>query len=135
MPQEDVLEPELPGLVTLLYEMQLRNFSAHRDLLTDTLRAIPVPDDRMTDLFRTYFDELLHLQPGECDQCREWHIRRHAGYWGANPLYCGRCLLRIVNVFEKHNRWPDPNLEIPTSTRENNEAHTITPKDPTEPGE
>lgn len=135
MPQEDVERPELPTLVELLYEMQLRDFSAHHDILSDTLRVIPTPDDRLTKLFRDFYDQLLYLQPGECDQCRTWHIRRHAGYWGASPLYCGLCLHRIINLFERNNRWPDANFEIPTSDRENYETHTLETQDPFEPGE
>jgi len=134
MPQEDVNSPKLPPLVSLLYELQMMGYSTHRDILLDELRVIPVPDDRLTELVKEHYDELLYLQPGVCDQCQQWHIRRHDAYWGATPLYCGLCLLRLIKAFEKQGVWPDPHLEVPTSDRENNEANPTQAQDTTEPG-
>ena len=123
MPQEDITPPVLPDLLVLLYELQVRGFSAHVEIATEELRVIPAPDERLIAKIKEHYEELLYLQPGVCDQCQTWNIRRHDAYWGATPLYCALCLLKIVKVFEKHDRWPDVHFEFAVPDRENNEEN------------
>ena len=134
MPQEDVPAPALPSLIELLYEFQMFGFSAHLDYSTSELRVIPAPELRLIEDIKEHYDELLYLQPGVCDQCLQWQIRRHTAYWGATVLYCGLCLLKAINLFEKHDRWPETMLDIPTSDRENNEANPTEAQDSAESG-
>ena len=134
MAQEDVTPPPLPSLVAMLYKMQLFGYSAHHDLITDTLRVIPAPPPEMMGDIKDHYEQLLYLQPGICDQCQAWAMRRHDAYWGAQPLYCGHCLHRIVRLFNDKDRWPEPHFEMPVSDRENDEANTAETQDSPEPG-
>ena len=114
MPQEDVETPNLPNMVALLHDLQLGLYSLDWNRDIGILHCTPNPPEDMVKSIRYWYDELKFLQPGVCDSCQQWNIRRLDAYWGASPLYCPRCLNRLLQYFDKTDTWPTvqfPELE------------------------
>ena len=111
MGQRDVDTPSLPGLVTILYELQISMTSVNwkRDL--DKLHVHPQPDADLTDKIRAAFDELRYLLPGYCDGCLEWSIKRQEMYWGAHPHLCFKCQHSVIVQLDSGRvEWPEPHF-------------------------
>jgi hypothetical protein len=109
--QEDVQIPDLPALVMLLSDFQIGQYSVEINRTSRMLFVWPTPPDEITELVKVYFEELTYLQPGVCDTCQQWHIRRFDAYWGASPLYCARCLSRIIKHFNTTETWPEVTID------------------------
>lgn len=114
MPQEDIEQPELPDLVRLLSELQIRSVTVDRILGGSQIHVTPAPDDELVDWIQEHFKAIEHLLPGVCDGCDRWTIRRIEAYWSARPHFCTRCHHLVIAYMESTGEWPEIKIEIPT---------------------
>lgn len=109
--QEDVAVPQLPELVMFLHDLQIGQYSIEVNRTSKMLFVWPTPPDEYTALVKKFYAELDFLQPGICDTCKQWHLRRFDAYWGASPLFCARCLSRIIKHFNTTESWPEVEID------------------------
>lgn len=111
---EDIDAMKFDGLLITLYKFQWYGLSFDWSYKDEMLHSVPVPPDHLNDRIQTYYDQIRHLQPGYCDECGEWWMKRVQAYWGARPLFCVPCWKRRLSTFQETNRWPEPEFEYET---------------------
>lgn len=104
--QEDIDEVIFPRIVVTLFLLQMHELSVEWDFV-ENLKVIPIPDNEdLTERITEHFDELKELQPGHCDECCAWSIKRIKAYWGPRPMFCIQCWRRRMNTYIRTGEWP-----------------------------
>jgi hypothetical protein len=71
-------------------------------------KVTPLPDrDSIADRISENFEQLKSLQPGHCDECGQWAIKRVRAYWGPKPMFCVPCWRSRLLQYQRTNHWPE----------------------------
>jgi hypothetical protein len=105
--QEDIDEVGFPPIVVTLYLLQVDELSIEWDYV-ENLKVTPLPDrESIADRISENFNELKALQPGHCDECSCWSIKRVRAYWGPKPMFCVPCWRSRLLQYQRTNHWPE----------------------------
>jgi len=105
--QEDIDEVGFPPIVVTLYLLQVDELSVEWDYV-ENLKVTPLPDrESIADRISENFNELKSLQPGHCDECGQWAIKRIRAYWGPKPMFCVPCWRSRLLQYQRTNHWPE----------------------------
>jgi len=105
--QEDIDEVGFPPIVVTLYLLQVDELSVEWDYV-ENLKVTPLPDrDSIADRISENFEQLKSLQPGHCDECGQWAIKRVRAYWGPKPMFCVPCWRSRLLQYQRTNHWPE----------------------------
>jgi hypothetical protein len=105
--QEDIDEVGFPPIVVTLYLLQVDELSIEWDYV-ENLKVTPLPDrESIADRISENFNELKSLQPGHCDECGQWAIKRVRAYWGPKPMFCVPCWRSRLIQYQRTNHWPE----------------------------
>jgi len=105
--QEDIDEVGFPPIVVTLYLLQVDELSVEWDYV-ENLKVTPLPDrESIADRISENFNELKALQPGHCDECCSWSIKRIRAYWGPKPMFCVPCWRSRLLQYQRTNHWPE----------------------------
>jgi hypothetical protein len=105
--QEDIDEVGFPPIVVTLYLLQVDELSIEWDYV-ENLKVTPLPDrESIADRISENFNELKSLQPGHCDECGQWAIKRVRAYWGPKPMFCVPCWRSRLLQYQRTNHWPE----------------------------
>jgi hypothetical protein len=111
MNQEDVDQLRYPPLMVTLFKFQELGLSFDWSYQDEMIHSVPIPPDYLNDRIQMFYDEIRNLQPGFCDECGEWWMKRVQAYWGPRPLFCVPCWRSRLNNYIKTGDWPK--AEIP----------------------
>jgi hypothetical protein len=105
--QEDIDEVGFPPIVVTLYLLQVDELSVEWDYVQN-LKVTPLPDrESIADRISENFEQLKSLQPGHCDECGQWAIKRVRAYWGPKPMFCVPCWRSRLLQYQRTNHWPE----------------------------
>jgi len=105
--QEDIDEVGFPPIVVTLYLLQVDELSVEWDYV-ENLKVTPLPDrDSIADRISENFEQLKSLQPGHCDECGQWAIKRIRAYWNPRPMFCVPCWRSRLLQYQRTNHWPE----------------------------
>ena len=105
--QEDIDEVGFPSIVVTLYLLQVDELSVEWDYV-ENLKVTPLPDrESIAERISESFNELKSLQPGHCDECGQWAIKRVRAYWGPKPMFCVPCWRSRLLQYQRTNHWPE----------------------------
>jgi len=105
--QEDIDEVGFPPIVVTLYLLQVDELSVEWDYV-ENLKVTPLPDrESIADRISENFEQLKSLQPGHCDECGQWAIKRVRAYWGPKPMFCVPCWRSRLLQYQRTNHWPE----------------------------
>lgn len=110
IPQEDIETIKFPPLVVFLFQCQELALSFDWSYKDEMIHCVPLPPEDMNDRIQRFYDELVALQPGFCDECSEWWIKRVKAYWGPEPMFCVPCWRNRLNTYKKTGDWPRVNF-------------------------
>ena len=110
--QEDIEEVSFPRLVVTLYLLQIDELSVEWDFV-ENLKVTPLPDRTdIADRISEHFEHLKALQPGHCDECGQWSIKRIRAYWSPKPMFCVSCWRSRLLQYQRTNRWPEVDFDL-----------------------
>jgi hypothetical protein len=110
--QEDIEEVGFPSIVVTLYLLQVDELSVEWDYV-ENLKVTPLPDrESIADRISEHFEELKALQPGHCDECGQWAIKRIRGYWGPKPMFCVPCWRVRLLQYQRTGNWPAADFDL-----------------------
>ena len=110
--QEDIDEVRFPRIVVTLYLLQIDELSVEWDFL-ENLKVTPLPDRAdIADRISEHFEELKALQPGHCDECGQWVIKRIRSYWSSRPMFCVPCWRVRLLQYQRTGNWPAVDFDL-----------------------
>jgi len=112
IPQEDIEPTKFPPLVVTLYQLQRYEHSLEYHLAEQTLKCSPAPTESLSERIAKEYEQLKELQPGFCDECGAWSIRRIMAYWNPSPLFCLPCWEARLDYYRFSGNWPEADLGL-----------------------
>jgi len=110
--QEDIDEVAFPRLVVTLYLLQTQGISIEWDFI-ENLKVSPLPEGRdIEERVMEHFEHLKALQPGDCDECGAWALKRVRAYWGPKPMFCVICWKRRLLSYQRSGEWPPAEFDV-----------------------
>jgi len=106
MQQEDIDEVKFSSLLVTHYKYQELGLSFDWSYKDEMIHSVPIPPENLNDRIQRHYDEIRALQPGFCDECGDWWMKRVQAYWGPRPMFCVPCWRKRLNYYKKTNDWP-----------------------------
>ena len=110
MEQEQIDEMRFPSLLVMLYKFQELGLSFDWSYQDEMIHSVPIPPDYLNDNIQKHYDAIRNLQPGFCDECGAWWMKRIQAYWGARPLFCPPCWRVRLKKYETTGDWPKADI-------------------------
>ena len=112
MNQEDIDEMKFPPLLVTLFQFQELGLSFDWSYKDEMIHSVPVPPVELHDRIQRFYEEIRHLQPGFCDECGDWWMKRVQAYWGPRPMFCVPCWRKRLSFYKKTGDWPQAEFNV-----------------------